>query len=357
MIVKDESHIIERNLRCTLPTVDTWCIVDTGSTDNTKDIITRITNELGKPGFLYERKWVNFGKNRSEALELAAEHMEWAFMIDADDTIEGSVDKSNLDGNIDGYTVSIRHGTIIHRRPHLFNLKRKWGFVGVLHESARCFNGIGNLQHYSGHLQIQAHTEGARSKNPDRFKNDAILLENEIAGNPENLGRSLFYLAESYRFDNQLEKALEVYRRRTQERNSGWYEEIYCSYIILIQNATSPERAIGYAWKAQEVAHDRREAVYEAMRYCRKKDHFTQQLYAMGMGFKDIPVSDDHLFTQPGAYGWSYDDELSIIAFYTKHYTQSFELSKKAIKSCPPQESDRIFMNIAFSEQKLKRGE
>jgi glycosyltransferase involved in cell wall biosynthesis len=71
MIVKDEENVIERALRSVLRTVDTWCIVDTGSTDKTKEIIQKVADELGKVGHLYDRKWVNFGHNRSEALTLA----------------------------------------------------------------------------------------------------------------------------------------------------------------------------------------------------------------------------------------------------------------------------------------------
>ena len=39
MIVKNEGKIIERLLTSVLPIVDTYCICDTGSTDNTKEII------------------------------------------------------------------------------------------------------------------------------------------------------------------------------------------------------------------------------------------------------------------------------------------------------------------------------
>jgi len=354
MIVKNEAHIIERNLRCTLPIVDTWCIVDTGSTDETMDIIRKISSELGKPGFLYERPWVNFGKNRSEALELASKHMSWMFMIDADDNAIGTIDKSLLDEKVDGYTISIQYRSIVHRRAHLFNAKIKWVFVGAVHEYAQCINGNGNVHPFKGTLKIKAHDEGARSKNPDRFKNDAALLEKEIESNPSNLGRSLFYLAESYRYDGQLEKSLEIYLRRTNERNTGWYEEVYFSYIVLIQNTMDPRQALDYAWKAQEVVPARREAAYEAMVICRKNNYFTQEVYALGLVFKDVPMSDDHLFTGPWAYSWSYDDEFGIVAFYTGHNQQGLQSSMKAYESCPDSEKDRIKINIALTIEKVK---
>ena len=44
MIVKNESKIIERLLKSVLPIIDTYCICDTGSDDNTVEII----NEFDK---------------------------------------------------------------------------------------------------------------------------------------------------------------------------------------------------------------------------------------------------------------------------------------------------------------------
>ena len=71
MIVKDESRVIERCLASVLPVIDSWVIVDTGSTDDTKEKIKKFFDNVGIPGELHESKWVNFGTNRTEALELA----------------------------------------------------------------------------------------------------------------------------------------------------------------------------------------------------------------------------------------------------------------------------------------------
>ena len=39
LIVKNEAHIIRESLSCTLPLIDTFSIVDTGSSDNTIQVI------------------------------------------------------------------------------------------------------------------------------------------------------------------------------------------------------------------------------------------------------------------------------------------------------------------------------
>ena len=39
MIVKNEAHVILRCLASVKPWIDSWCIVDTGSSDGTQEII------------------------------------------------------------------------------------------------------------------------------------------------------------------------------------------------------------------------------------------------------------------------------------------------------------------------------
>src|SRR5829696_5038481 len=85
MIVKDEAPVMARCLASVLPFVDTWVIVDTGSSDGTQAIV----RELGgaKPGQLHERPWTSFSHNRNEALELARGKADYTFFIDADETL------------------------------------------------------------------------------------------------------------------------------------------------------------------------------------------------------------------------------------------------------------------------------
>ena len=83
MMVKNEAHVISNALRSVKPFIDHWVIVDTGSTDNTKDIIA---NELaGIQGELLDIPFKNYGYNRTEVFKAAYDKADYMLVLDADD--------------------------------------------------------------------------------------------------------------------------------------------------------------------------------------------------------------------------------------------------------------------------------
>ena len=69
MIVKNESHIIEEKLNKLLNKIsfDYYVICDTGSDDNTKEIIKSFFDKRGLKGEIFDHKWSDFGTNRTKA--------------------------------------------------------------------------------------------------------------------------------------------------------------------------------------------------------------------------------------------------------------------------------------------------
>lgn len=80
MIVKNEEFFLEQCLNSVKAFVDEIIIVDTGSTDRTKEIAARFTNKI------YDFKWCDdFSAARNESLKHAT--CEWILVLDADEVI------------------------------------------------------------------------------------------------------------------------------------------------------------------------------------------------------------------------------------------------------------------------------
>ena len=86
MIVKNESRIITRLLDSVISIIDTYCICDTGSTDDTISIITNYFDKHQITGIIINEPFKNFGYNRSFALNIAREKSKADFLLllDAD---------------------------------------------------------------------------------------------------------------------------------------------------------------------------------------------------------------------------------------------------------------------------------
>ena len=84
MIVKNESKIITRLLTSVLPIIDTYCICDTGSTDNTIELIETFFKERGISGKIVNEAFKNFAHNRNFALKSAQGMSDFVLLLDAD---------------------------------------------------------------------------------------------------------------------------------------------------------------------------------------------------------------------------------------------------------------------------------
>lgn len=89
MIVKNESKIITRLLDSVISIIDFYCICDTGSTDNTCEIITEyfkndeMINEKIITGKIIHEPFINFEYNRNFALDSCLNMSDFILFADA----------------------------------------------------------------------------------------------------------------------------------------------------------------------------------------------------------------------------------------------------------------------------------
>ena len=237
MIVKNESHIIIKTLEnlCSYVDFDAYFISDTGSTDNTIELILSWLNENNILGKVVIEPWKDFAHNRTSALAHIRKQtdMDYVLMIDADETLVYDTDfdagkfKQGMDKDL--YMIKCHHDNIVFDRLSITKNEKPFTYKGVLHEYLDCEDPIETRAVLLGVRNTTPH-DGARSQ-VNKFENDAVILENALLTetDPFLIARYTFYLAQSFRDFNQDAKALKFYLERSTK--GFWSEEFYMSLL------------------------------------------------------------------------------------------------------------------------------
>ena len=110
MIVKNEAHVIVQTLTNLYEKIkfNYYVISDTGSTDNTKELIKNFFDSKSVKGEIFDDEWKDFGHNRTKALEHAYDKSDFLFVFDADDGLFGDCE-SATETSAAAASVSIMH--------------------------------------------------------------------------------------------------------------------------------------------------------------------------------------------------------------------------------------------------------
>jgi len=330
MIVKDEAEVIQRCLESVIPIIDTWIIVDTGSTDGTQSIIKEFMKKRGIEGTLYERNWINFEHNRNEALQLAKNKADYLLFIDADEFLiyEDQFEMPVL--SKDFYYININCFKTEYKKIFMVKTDHEWRWQGVLHEvltpkAKMTFATLSDVHNIYT-------TDGCRSQNPLKFADDIRVLEEALEKNPNN-SRYTFYLAQSYRSNQDFEKALETYKKRVSM--GGWKEEVYYSLLQIAciqEKVGSPESEIVKSYFEAYLSRPSRvEAIfYLARHYNQKKEY--EKAYQTTQLAKGLQPTGDILFTQPWMLEYGLAVERALSAYWTGRLQESRDLCLEVLR-------------------------
>ena len=274
MIVKDESHIIGLTLENLVEKIhfDYWVICDTGSSDNTIQIIKDFFKEKNIPGELHEVPWKDFAYNRTKAMQLAYNKTDYLLMFDADDQIEGNFVMPVLKS--DSYKVQFMSDsrTMVHSRDQFFNNRKKWKYEGVLHEYAVCLEETNGIGFIPGDYHFIGRSVGNRSKDPRKYAKDAEILEKAFEEAYEKkdpiFHRYAFYCANSHNNCGQKEQALKWYKKVLSIEN--WHGEKYisCQSIYdIYEELKEPELGLYALVESIKYDKDRVECIYRLVLY------------------------------------------------------------------------------------------
>ena len=345
MIVKNEERCIATCLNSLKQYLDYWVICDTGSTDNTKQVI--LDTMQGIPGEIVDSEWIDFATNRNIALNLSKSKADYTLIIDADDKIVVEKENPFLNLSSDAYRMIIRHGSIEYCRPQLISNKIDYKYCGVLHEYIELPPNV-KYDLLDG-LYMQTSFNGARSRNPNKFLDDTKVLEKALEKEPNN-SRYAFYLAQSYRDAGIDAKAVEWYQKRADM--GGWQEEVYVSLLELgkaKERLNSHPFEVESAWlKATYIYPFRSECLYHLARYFRLRNAFNKS-YAYVKDAMRIPKPKEGLFLEEECYRWRMLDELAIVAYYVDRKEEGKQACQKLLEmNINPFDFDRIKKNYEF---------
>lgn len=235
MIVKNEEEVLQRCIDSVKDICTEYIIIDTGSSDSTKEIIQ-------KYGKLNEIPFENFVKTKNDALDIAAKSdSEYILWMDADEYfIDDGLQKLKAHiiahPEVDYIITDIQdvvgdecHIVNEYTRSRIWKNNKNFYFEGPgIHEYINVASGQGITDRS---IKIH-HKHKTKGKNyTASFEFYVKTMTEWLQDHPNDL-RALFYLGETYRYAGNHRRSNEYYQRYLSLPNSFRDEMYWASYSI-----------------------------------------------------------------------------------------------------------------------------
>ena len=324
-IVKNREEPLRKCVDSVKNIIDEFIIVDTGSTDNTKNII----EEYGK---LYEMPFENYVTTKNKALELATS--DYILFMDSDEyVLEGLTKlKEYADNNVDSVCCRIVEGTDdlvtnTYFRNRLWKNKKDHRFKGCgIHEYISVTGDTIN----DSSIKVR-HDHSYKKNKPEvykeRFESYIIILKDYISKNP-TATREHFYLARTYKDMNYVYKAIDTYKAYLELPSIFYKDEIWQSWYDMAScykgqgEYTNAIDALNNSIKVDS----RRSESYNLL----GSIYYNLQDYNKAVGYYKIALSnpfpeDVTLFINPMEYDFKPADCLSLCYDALKQFNKAEE--------------------------------
>ena len=359
MIVKNESKIILRLLETVYPLLDSYCICDTGSTDNTVEIIQSFFSLKNIPGKIFSEPFLNFGYNRTLSLDacIDMQHADYILLLDADMQFiirDKSFDVIQFKKKLTAHAYTIYQGNNSLNYTNIRIIKNRIGasYWGVTHEYVKLPLDSVTQSFDSEHLFI--HDVGDGGSKHDKTSRDIRLLTQGLVDFPNN-DRYTFYIANAYKDNRDYLNAIEFYKKRIDLR--GWIQEVWFSYYSIgncYQILGDMPKAIFYWLEAYNSFPNRIENLYRIIVHYRESGNYflAYKFFLLAETQRTASNQLDFLFTEIDVYEYKLDFELTVIGYYVDE--NKFNIKNTSMKVLMKVSNyDNNFYNRVLSNYKF----
>jgi len=371
MMLKNEEKRLRVSLDSIIGYVDSMIIYDTGSTDNTINILKEFSEKHNIPLRLKQGEFVNFCVSRNISLEFADtfDDVDYLLLLDCNDVLKGGENLLKLskhhkdDDKATAFLLTQEWWS--GNDTKYFNVRfvkarKGWRYKGSVHEYITCIEGNGH-EHRNNIVKapddiilFQDRTQDD-DKSGKRFTRDKELLLKDHEEDPHE-PRTLFYLAQTCGCLNQNEEALKYYMLRVKEQ--GFFEEIFHAYLrageLSIRLNKDWSESMGYFMKAFEKIPRVEPLLYIAQYYSNLKNFHLAYMFANLACCLQYP-SDLILFVDKLAYTFKRWDLMSYICLNYKRYEQGKQACLLALKQQPDAQFSKINLGIYEQIEKDKQ--
>ena len=373
-IVKNEAHVIERMLNSIKSIIDCAVFVDTGSTDGTQDVIKKWGESNNIPCFVYDRPFDNFENSRNYAMEMVKEKADYAFWLDADETMEIDpkvFDKHKLDKDL--YMFNTYIGAMKYTRNECWNTSKAFRWYGPVHEFIVCDEqGISSGLMDGIIVKVQMDGGSWKGNIPDKYKKHSAILEDYIDNKDRN-ARWVFYTAQSYHDsasipdnraenDERLRRSLKYYKERI-SRTDGYEEERFYSQFrvgTIMKVLEEPWYKVHQEFlKAYAMDPLRAEPIKAIVDYYLNTGEWNMAYLYSKFGKVNFhgknPYPTRLLFVDESLYAWRFLEVHAAACFYTGRkdeasatFKELMEIIQKSPQSFTPEDVAKIQSNAQF---------
>jgi len=226
IMVKNGGAQFENMLTANLHLIDRWTILDTGSDDNTVEIINKVLSN--KNGELFQEPFINFRDSRNRLLELAGKSCKYTLMLDdtyvVNGDLRGFLNEVRGDQWGDSFTLYIKSDDVEYGSNRILRSDRNLRYLFKIHEVIQDKNNVNVVVPITKSHIFDGRFEYMEERTMTRKKLDLKLLFEELEEDPNN-SRTHYYLAQTYNLLKEHEKAFHYFMERANHPNEGFIQE------------------------------------------------------------------------------------------------------------------------------------